>query len=336
MSKQEELFLYYLNEVLKKDYGIEVFSSQRVFHGADLEAKTFQIMSSKGEKYFVKIKKKSDHFLNLQVLALLNHHLEHGIISPYKTLDGKLTSSYEEASLIVFPFVHGLNGFNQSLTQDQWKTFGQMMRQVHALELDEKLRQKMKKQMLFSSIDQKLRSLLDQIDSILLQDEISLNMIELIRQKHATFNKLLADFSYLSQQVQRLKPSYHLCHGDIHAGNVLIDDEGHLYLIDWDEMILAPKEKDLLFIGGGVGNVWNKKQEENYFYQGYGETSIDLTLLAYFRYERILQDLVAYIQALLFDYNPQEDRFKLFQEFYDQFAPLGVIDIAFHTHLNKR
>ena len=336
MSKHEELFLNHLIRVLKKDYGIEVFSSQRVFHGADFEAKTFQVMSSKGQKYFVKIKKKLDHFLNLQVLAILNRHLSCGVISPIKTLNGRLASSCKEETLIVFPFVHGQNGFNQSLTIDQWKTFGELMHQIHQLELDQELKQQIRNETLFSFIDQKLRSLLDQIDSILIQDEISLNMIELIREKHATFNKLLVDFSYLSQQVQTLKPSYHLCHGDIHAGNVLIDDEGHLYLIDWDEMILAPKEKDLLFIGGGVGNVWNKKQEENYFYKGYGETSIDLTLLAYFRYERILQDLVAYIQALLFDYNPQEDRFKLFQEFYDQFAPLGVIDIAFHTHLNKR
>ena len=30
-----------------------------------------------------------------------------------------------------------------------------------------------------------------------------------------------------------------------------------------------PKERDLMFIGGGVANVWNKPHEETLFYKGY-------------------------------------------------------------------
>ena len=42
-----------------------------------------------------------------------------------------------------------------------------------------------------------------------------------------------------------------LCHSDIHGGNILIADTGELYVVDWDDPILAPKERDLMFIGGG-------------------------------------------------------------------------------------
>ena len=41
-------------------------------------------------------------------------------------------------------------------------------------------------------------------------------------------------------------------------------DEGvvhGIYIVDWDEPIMAPKERDLMFIGGGVANVWNKPRK---------------------------------------------------------------------------
>ena len=69
--------------------------------------------------------------------------------------------------------------------------------------------------------------------------------------------------------------------------------------MDWDEPIMAPKERDLMFIGGGIANVWNDPQEEIYFYKGYGNTDINIPILAYYRLERIVEDIAEYVQALL-------------------------------------
>ena len=48
----------------------------------------------------------------------------------------------------------------------------------------------------------------------------------------------------------------------IGAGNLLIDAKGSLYIVDWDHPIMAPKERDLMFVGGGVGSAWYRPQEE--------------------------------------------------------------------------
>ena len=99
-----------------------------------------------------------------------------------------------------------------------------------------------------------------------------------------------------------------LCHSDIHAGNVLIDGNNTIYIVDWDEPIMAPKERDLMFIGGGVGNVWNKPHEEKLFYKGYGKTEVDSTILAYYRHERIVEDIALYSQELLLTTARGKDR----------------------------
>ena len=62
---------------------------------------------------------------------------------------------------------------------------------------------------------------------------------------------------------------------------------------------MAPKERDLMFIGGGVANVWNNPHEEEFFYKGYGKTKINRLILAYYRHERIVEDIAEYGQALL-------------------------------------
>lgn len=121
------------------------------------------------------------------------------------------------------------------------------------------------------------------------------------------------------------------CHSDIHAGNVLIGNNESLYIVDWDEPIMAPIERDLMFIGGGVGNVWNKEQEIEYFYQGYGEVEINQAILAYYRHERIVEDIAIYGQQLLLTEAGGNDRLIMLQHFTAMFEPNGVIEIALKT-----
>ncbi len=75
-----------------------------------------------------------------------------------------------------------------------------------------------------------------------------------------------------------------LCHSDLHAGNVLSEPDGGFYIVDWDEPVLAPKERDLMFIGGGYWGDCQLPQAEALFYRGYGTTDVDLCALASYHY----------------------------------------------------
>ena len=86
-----------------------------------------------------------------------------------------------------------------------------------------------------------------------------------------------------------------------------------------------------MFVGGGVGGVWHDAQEEAWFYQGYGRTEIDWRALAYYRYDRIVEDIAAYGEQLLLTDEGGSDRAHGLRFFRDQFLPNNVVEIAYRT-----
>ena len=122
-----------------------------------------------------------------------------------------------------------------------------------------------------------------------------------------------------------------VCHSDLHGRNVLVGTDDEVAIVDWDEPILAPKERDLMFIGGGIGGIWNSEQEANWFYQGYGQTEIDLVALSYYRYERIVADIATCAEQIFGMQGSVEERQKALQ-LSNQFLPNNVVDIAHRSY----
>ena len=90
-----------------------------------------------------------------------------------------------------------------------------------------------------------------------------------------------------------------VCHADIHTHNVLLDGDGRLYIVDWDETLLAPKERDLMFVGAGIDGPKYGPRETALFYQGYGDVSPDPLAIAYYRIEWGVQDLGEFGREIL-------------------------------------
>jgi len=146
-------------------------------------------------------------------------------------------------------------------------------------------------------------------------------------------SRIVNSAAVLAKKIKPDKERYVLCHSDIHAGNVLIAKDESLYIVDWDDPMFAPKEKDLMFIGGGIGNVWNHPDEIDYFYEGYGDINLDLNMLSYYRFERIVEDIALFGQDLLAKDHDDASRLQMFQHFKAMFTPKGVIEMAFSSSL---
>jgi spectinomycin phosphotransferase len=68
------------------------------------------------------------------------------------------------------------------------------------------------------------------------------------------------------------------------------------------------------------------------FYRGYGTEEADAQTLAYYRYERIVEDTAMYCDELLLGAQGGGDRALSLRYFADQFRPNDVIDIAERTY----
>lgn len=320
-----------LIDCLNAHYGIAVTALTWLPMGADMDASVYKAQTHDGQSYFVKLKRGHHDDISVALLDLLQESGIQQIIPPIKTINGRLTQDIDDFTLIVYPFVDGKNGFFHHLTDDQWVALGKVLRQVHEFDVPRSIKDRIRKETYSSKWREVVRALDAHLDQKLAGDETALKL-QAFMKKHRTAIRRLVDRSEaLSQKVRELSPKFVLCHSDIHGGNVLIDKNCAIYIVDWDDPIMAPKERDLMFIGGGVANVWNNPGEEDFFYQGYGKTNIDMTILAYYRHERIVEDIAAYGEALLLKATGGQDRLEMYQHFIDMFEPNGVVDIAFKT-----
>ena len=323
-----------IRESVKANYGIDVVSLSLLPLGADINAATYKALALDQTPYFIKIKRGHSSDTSIEILDLLQHAGIKQIIPPIKTRHGTLFQSIDTCTLIVYPFVEGIDGFNRDLKDTQWIELGTALRKVHEVEVPPPMQQKIRREAYSSKWRDLLKSIYPAVEEHLDTDKVGLELQKFMKKNISDIIRLVDRAEHFATILKDSSSDFVLCHSDIHAGNVLLGENAHVYIVDWDEPIMAPKERDLMFIGGGVGNVWNNPNEEALFYQGYGDTKIDATTMSYYRHERIVEDIAIYSQELLLKKGGGEDRLLMYKHFVAMFEPNGVVEIAFKTDAN--
>ncbi|HGF1426424.1 TPA: aminoglycoside O-phosphotransferase APH(9)-Ia [Legionella pneumophila] len=321
-----------LIKLLKVYYGIDIHAVQLIVGGADMNAFGYKA-DSESNSYFVKLKYGHHDEINLSIIRLLYVSGIKEIIFPIYTRDTKLFQQIDHFKIIVYPFIDAPNGFTQNLTEKQWQQLGKVLRQIHETSVPTAIQQRLRKETYSPKWREMVRSFYNKIGFDDSDDQITADFKSFFNQKIDSIHRLVDSSEELSQKIQPDLDKYVLCHSDVHAGNVLVVNEESIYIIDWDEPMLAPKERDLMFIGGGIGNVWNKHHEIDYFYEGYGKTNVDKIILSYYRHERIVEDIAVYGQDLLSRDQNDESRLESFKHFKSMFDPNNVVEIALSSDL---
>ena len=325
MEKEHTKIL--LTATLKNNYNIDTAHLAQLALGADIDAVIYKVIAEDQKEYFVKLKRThSDMSVTLQLLLHKTGIQE--IIAPITTLDRKAASYADSFTLIVYPFIEGQDGFSKRLTDDQWIMLGQALRRIHEIHLPPSIASYIKQESYSSQWTDAVRSIYDNIASVKPCDQIASDFLAYMQEYKSVIMRLVERAETLANVIQQQSVTNVLCHGDLHAGNVLIANNGALYIIDWDQPIQAPKERDLMFIGAGVGNVWNNNKEVKLFYTGYGKTEINYEIMNYYRSDRIIQDIAEYHQLLLANNLEYNDKLTCYNHFVAMFAPNGVVDIA--------
>jgi spectinomycin phosphotransferase len=334
MLKKPFLSTQRIISCLHADYGIKVATLILLPLGADMNASVYKVQADDKSCYFIKVKSNYNQDISAIITRLLWENGIQHVILPIKTIHGQQSQRIDSFTLIAYPFIEGEDGFSRELTNDQWIMLGKALKQIHEISIPPSIQSQIRQETYSALWREAVKSIFTSHEVNRSQDEIALKLLEFMKENKEVILRLVNRAEELSQKLKNHPAEYVLCHSDIHGGNVLIDENSCIYIVDWDDPIMAPKERDLMLIGGGVGNIWNKPHGEELFYKGYGITQINRTIVAYYRHERVIEDIAEYYQELLLAPINDATKQMMYKQFIGMFAPQGVVDIAFRTDIN--
>jgi spectinomycin phosphotransferase len=320
-----------LNSCLHEDYGLRILKLSFLPLGADVNTAVYCAVSEDATSYFVKLRHGDVDRATVLVPQLLSDLGIAQIIAPIATKTGQPWTKVDGFTVALYPFITGENGFDLHLADQQWAGLGVALKQMHTTVPPHDFTAQLPRETYSSHWREQVRTFQARVEEEVFDDPVAAQLATLLRANSDTVSELVSRGGQLGETLRGRSLEGVLCHGDIHAGNVLIDEDLALYIVDWDTLSIAPKERDLMFIGAGIGGVWNSAREQALFYQGYGRTEIDSMATAYYRYERIVQDIAAYCEQLLLSDEGGDDREQSLHYFASQFLPAGVVEIAFRS-----
>ena len=321
---------------LQDAYGLHRVQVAFLPLGADPNTAVYRVTAGDGTPYFLKLRSGVFDETSVALPKFLGHQGIAQIIAPLATKSGSLWANVDAYRTILYPFVEGRNGYEVNLSDRQWADLGAALKRIHTAILPPELIRRIQQETYAPQGREIVKTFLERIEDNTFDDPIAVQLAMFLKAKRDEVLDLVVRAEWLTQSLLAHSPEFILCHSDIHAGNILIDTNGALHIVDWDNPILAPKERDLMSVGGGLMGDWRTpEEEETLFYQGYGEAQTDPRALAYYRYERIIQDIAVYCEQLFLTNEGGEDREQALRYLMSNFLPKGTIEIALESDTTR-
>lgn len=317
---------------VQEAYGLRVREVEFLPLGADVNTAVYRITPSNNIPYFLKLR--SGDFDETAVLLpkFLSEQSIKQIIAPLATTTGEIWTNLDRFKAVLYPFVVGQDGYAMKMEPRHWEAFGITLKRIHSVTPPPALAQALSRETFSARWREFVRTILVRLDGMQFADPVADETAVLLKENRDVILDLVVRAERLAQAAQAQPLEFVVCHADIHAGNILITPDDSFYIVDWDTVMLAPKERDLMYVGAGLLGSWFlPEEEEALFYPAYGQAQIDQNLMAYYRYERIVQDIAAFCEELLFTEEGGADRAQSLGYLRSNFLPGHTIDIAYRS-----
>src|SRR5947209_7188016 len=315
----------HLRACLQDQYDLSFVTLVFLPLGHDYNAGVYRAVSEQGMAYLLKVTSRPLYEPRCLVPRYLRDQGIPSVVAPLPTRSGTLWTRAEGWTVIVYPFIEGDTSLT-GMTDEQWKETGTIFQRIHQVVLPPLGFESLRKETLDpTEYARWVRTFGAQHlheHSGASASQRALHSSWMAHQ--STISTVVASLEKLAGVLQARTFPYVICHADLHAANLIRDSAGHVFVIDWDEVMLAPKERDFIFL---------RQPQAEAFFQGYGQTEIDWILLTYYLWERVVQDLIECAQNVCFkDDWGEEARADAAQLFHKIFAEEGgTIDAAYQA-----
>jgi len=228
IASRDDDWMGRLRDAIQKEYGLTVTTIVVAPRGYYAETWKF---TSGARDYFVKLDS-TGHQQRLRAsLPVIDHLWNHGIRfinHPIHTVNGHLYSEFSGGTLAIFDWITGHNVETDAAKPAEYD----MLAQVYALSLGDVT----VPQLHFS------RDLADRFFAIWNGLERGSDVDNMLEAHRDVIELRASRLSMLAEICQGDQSGFVLTHGD--AGGNFMTDGDHCYIVDWDEVQLAPPERD--------------------------------------------------------------------------------------------
>jgi spectinomycin phosphotransferase len=265
-----------------------------------------------------------------------------GIVAPLAARDGRSWSDRAGRRLVVLPWLDATAALHAGLEERQWVAFGRQLAAVHAAPVAALPP--------LPASDRRHRQVRDAVAALHRAVEVATTdrgradghdeLVGFVLERAPALRQLVdvllagADHLHAAGGRSGRGTSPVACHADAHLGNVLVDDDGGTWLLDWDDAVLGPPEQDLLFVldGGVLASAPVTAAQTEAFLAGYGPTEPDPHALAYHRSVRALEDLVDFaLEVLAPQHHPRAVREAAWDYLRGNLAAGGLTEAALRS-----
>ena len=329
MQEEPSVDLDALARQVERHYRLREVRLRFIGAGNDARSMAYRIDAADRGPLFLKLRRGPLSEATLQVPSGLHGANVGHVIAPLSTARGRLSIPFANQRAAVYPYIEGSDAFARPLDAEQWRELGRTVASLHGLRLTGL--PTVPVEAYSARWRRRAAGYLKVAAASDFEEAVAREVAALLRSHERVVRRLIHEAGRLAEELRYERLPAVLTHGDLHAGNVLVGEGGAFSIVDWDTLLRGPKERDLMFIGAGVGGAWKSREDEQKFYDGYGETVANRKALRYYRCERVAQDIVEYSAQLFSAAGESGERRRALSLMAAQFSPGGVAEIALDT-----
>ncbi len=214
--------------------------------------------------------------------------LQQRLVAPYTSMHGQVLVRDERFTTLLFAYVEGVTPRETPLTDSQLAHLVDTVARIHSIDVDTAALAAVPRER-FAPVW--IDDIVPAIGRIALSSHV---LYPLLCERIESLSAAFYDFRALACILAEIDHPMVLCHTDIHGYNVVINTDDVPVLIDWEGMMIAPAEHDLMF--WIADERWQQISERYRLHHPLHE--IDAQRLRYYQGRRLFEDLIQDIQRI--------------------------------------
>lgn len=287
---------------LRENYSIQVIGVEFLPLGLDAASWSYRV-KTENDTYFLKIRKGMPNPAGILIPRFLKERGIEQVMAPLSSSKGNVWEKVDDFYFILYPFIKGGQVMDIGMSDAHWIEFGSVLKRLHTIKLPADISSQIRRENFIPNMVKRTQEIHAQVKARKYDDPFQKELAEFWLENYSTISIILERTEALAKKMRNTDMEFVLCHADIHIANVLRTEDDKIFIVDWDETMFAPKERDLLFVMGSVFGDTSSGRVEQLIFKGYGEIKVDPLALAYYRYDWCVEDIGEFAKQIFTEEN---------------------------------